>query len=146
MYKTLEFFEKTLMIPAMIESKQNEIRRLKDLARSLSAVDSSSERVSQSRNVQCKYAELINKAADLEAEILDDVQKLIDYQIEVGKVIDRLPKPICRVVMRELYINGLSVKEVAYKLGYTTRSIYGFRKNAVKDCTKFRLLSPENAL
>ena len=135
------FFEKAIMIPELIESKQGEVRRLKALAYSLSAVDNSGERVSASRNIQCKYAELINKAADLEAEILEDTQKLLDYQRKVAKVIDGLSKPIHRLVMRDLYIHGLSVKEVARKRGYSERQIYNFRGQSLKECREFHTIS-----
>ena len=135
------FFEKAIAIPDLIESKQSEAQRLRALAYSLSAIDSSSEYVSSSRNVQCKYAELINKATDLETEILDDAQELIDYQMEVGKVIDKLSDPMCRLIMRDLYIEGLTAKEVARKRGYSERRIYDFRSKSLKECKEFHLIS-----
>ena len=146
MDEVMEFFDRALAIPELIESKQNEIKRIKELAYSLSAIDNSGERVSTSRNTSCKYAELINKAADLEAELLDDVQELMDYQRRVGKVVDKIPEPICRAVMRYLYIDRLPVKEVAKKLNRSTRSIYGLREKSAQYCTKLCLLSPQNSL
>ena len=133
-----EFFEKAIKIPELIESKQNEICRLKKLAYSLTAVNNEGDRVQSSKNIGCKYAELINKAVDLEAEILDDVQKLIDYQKEVSEVIDKLSDPTCRLIMRELYLDGLSVKDVAHKHGYSIRHIYGLRSKSIKECAKLQ--------
>lgn len=141
MDKIVEYFEKAIMIPQLIDSKMAEIKRLKSLAYSLSAVSTEGERVRTSRNTACKYAELINKAADLEAEILDDASEMLDYQREVGKVIDKLSDPTCRLVMRDLYIDGLTAKEVAEHRNYSERRIYGFREIALKECKEFHLIS-----
>ena len=137
----IEFFEKAITIPEMIESKQREIARLKELAYSLSAVNTEGERVQTSKNIDCKYAELINKAVDLEMEILEDASELLDHQREVGKVIDQLSDQTCRLVMRDLYIHGLSVKEVAKKRNYSERRIYGFRAVALEECKEFHTIS-----
>lgn len=137
----IEFFEKALLIPDLIESKQREIGRLKELAYSLAAVSTEGERVKTSKNTACKYAELINKAADLEAEILDDTRDMLDYQREVGKLIDQLSNPVWRLVMRDLYIHGLPVKEVARRRNYSERRIYDFREEALKECKKFHTIS-----
>ena len=142
----IEFFEKALLLPDLIESKQREIKRLKELARSLSAVDTSKERVQSSKNVDCKYAELIHKAVDLELEILDDTSEMLDYLREIGQVIDRLSDPMCRLVMRDLYVDGLSVKEVARRRNYSERRVYQIRDQSLEECKKFRLISLEDAL
>lgn len=141
MEKIIEFFEKAITIPQLIDSKLAEIKRLKSLAYSLSAVSTEGERVQASRNTQCKYAELIDKATDLEAEILDDASEMLDYQREVGKVIDKLSDPMCRLVMRDLYIDGLSAKEVAERRNYSERRIYSFRELSFEECKKFHLIS-----
>jgi hypothetical protein len=146
MDKIVSFFEKALLLPELIESKQGEIKRLKELAYSLAAVNTEGERVSSSKNTACKYAELIVKAADLEAEILDDTQEMLDYQREVGKVIDKLSKPMHKLVMRDLYIYGLSVKEIAVRRNYSERRIYDFREESLKECKEFHLISFEDAI
>jgi hypothetical protein len=137
----IEFFEKAIAIPELIESKQREIKRLKTLAYSLSAVDTSGERVQTSKNIDCKYAELINKAVDLEMEILEDTSEMLDYQREVGRLIDKLSDPTCRLIMRDLYIDGLSVKEVAIRRNYSERRIYSLREESLEECKKFHTIS-----
>jgi hypothetical protein len=137
----IEFFEKALLIPDLIESKQQEIKRIKALAYSLTAVNTEGERVQTSKNTDCKYAELINKATDLEMEILDDTQEMLDYQREVGRVIDGLSNPACRLVMRDLYIHGLSVKETARRRNYSERRVYQLREVSLEECKKFRTIS-----
>jgi DNA-directed RNA polymerase specialized sigma24 family protein len=137
----IEFFEKAIAIPELIESKQREIKRLKTLAYSLSAVNTEGERVQTSRNTQCKYAELINKATDLEIEILDDTSEMLDYQREVGKLIDKLSDPMLKLVMRDLYIDGLTITEVAKRRNYSERRIYSFRDLALEECKKFHTIS-----
>jgi DNA-directed RNA polymerase specialized sigma subunit len=146
MEKIIEFFEKAITIPDLMESKQREIARLKELAYSLSAVDTSGERVQTSRNIDCKYAELINKAADLEMELLEDTSELLDHQREVGRVIDKLSNPVWRVVMRDLYIHGLTVKEIAAKRSYSERRVYQIRGQSLEECKEFHLISEVNAI
>jgi hypothetical protein len=136
-----EFFEKALLLPDLIESKQQEVARVKELAYSLTAINNEGERVSSSKNIACKYAELINKAADLEAEILDDTQEMLDYQREVGRVIDQLSNPIWKLVMRDLYIHGLSAKQVALRRNYSNRRVYQIRDASIEECEKFHTIS-----
>lgn len=143
MDKVKNFFEKAIIIPALIESKQREVKRLKTLAYSLSGVNNEGERVQSSKNTSCKYAELINKAADLENEILEDVQKLLDYQAEVGKVIDKLSNPMCRLIMRDLYIDGLTAKEIARKRNYSESSVYKFRSRSLKECRELQQITKQ---
>lgn len=130
-----KFFEKALLLPELIESKQMEVKRLKELAYSLTAICNDGEKVKSSRNTACKYAELIDRATDLEAEILDDAQEMLDYQREVGKTIDKLSDPMCRLVMRDLYIHGLSAQEIAKRRNYSVRRIYEIREKSLKELT-----------
>ena len=139
----VDYFEDALMTPQLIESKRSEVRRLRYLASSLSGVDTTGERVSSSRDIKCRYAELIDKAVDLENEILEDVNKMLDRQREMGRIIDSLPNPIWKLIMRDLYIDGLSVKKTAKKRKCSEKSVYNYKKQVL---SYLRLLSEGNAL
>lgn len=140
------FFDRVSIIPELIESKTNEIKRLHELAYSLSAVDTSGERVQQSRNIACKYAELIDKAADLELELLDDKIKLLDYQRVAGRAIDQCSMPDWIPVLRDLFIEGLPCKTVARKRHYSERQIQNIKNKFFEECTQFHSISWEKVL
>jgi DNA-directed RNA polymerase specialized sigma24 family protein len=74
-------------------------------------------------------------------EILDDTSEMLDYQREVGKLIDKLSDPMLKLVMRDLYIDGLTITEVAKRRNYSERRIYSFRDLALEECKKFHTIS-----
>lgn len=133
-------FEKLILMRQLIESKQDEVKRLRYLAASLSGVDNTGEKVRSSGNTKCRHAELIDKAVDLENEILEDINRMLDYQREVGEAIDSLPNQMWRLVMRDLYIDGLTAGETAKRRGISIRTVQNYKREIV------HLLSRPNAL
>ena len=122
-------FLRVFITKKLIESKLEEIKRLRELATSISIPDLSKERTSGGNQVQCRFAEIVDKLVDLECEILQEVDDYVEQEKEMRNVINQLPKPEWQLIMHYRYVEGLSFEEIAEELNYSVRQIYNMRKD-----------------
>lgn len=121
-------FLRVILTKKLIESKLEEIKSLRELATSISIPDLSKERTSGGLQVQCRFAEIVDKLVDLESEILQEVDDYVEQEREMRKKINQLPKPEWQLIMQYRYVEGLSYEEIAERLNYSVRQIYNMRK------------------
>lgn len=60
---------------------------------------------------------------DLESEIDREVDHLYNIRGEIWRVLERVGPPMAQLVLTERYLNGLSVKQLADREGYTPHRI-----------------------
>ena len=130
--KNLNILDKCYYLPQLIDSKTEEIKRLRELSTSIPGADPSREFVSGGPQVQCRYAEIINKIVDLESEILDEVNDLLDLQKEARRLINAVEDETERLVLQYYYIDGLTMEEISERIGYGERHTYRIKKAALE--------------
>lgn len=128
----LSILNKCYYLPQLIASKTEEIKRLRELSESISGADPSREFIPGGPQVQCRFAEIIDKVIDLESEILDDINELLDMQKEAHKIIDAVQDDTERLILQYYYIDRLEMDEIASEMGYCPRQAYRIKKNALK--------------
>ena len=113
-----EFLSQPKKLDLLIKNKLIEKRQWHDLALGITA-NMEGERV-QSSGSQQKMADAIGRCIDVEAEIDCLVDKLIDKKKEVIQVIEQLDSPIEYDIMHRLYVQYMTLQEVAdhYKKEY----------------------------
>lgn len=122
-------FMRVVLTRKLIESKLEEIKRLRELATSISIPDLSKERISGGHQVQCRFAEIVDKLIDLESEILQEIEDYVEQEKEMRNIINQLPNPEWKLIMQYRYVEGLCFEEIADRLNYSVRQIYNMRKN-----------------
>ena len=130
-------FLRVILTKKLIESKLEEIKRLRELATSISIPDLSKERTSGGNQVQCRFAEIVDKLVDLESEILQEVDDYIEQEKEMRNTINQLPKPEWQLIMQYRYVEGLSFEEIAERLNYSVRQVYNIRKDIFEYLERF---------
>jgi hypothetical protein len=128
----LSILNKCYYLPQLIASKTEEIKRLRDLSESIPGVDPSREFIPGGPQVQCRFAEIIDKVIDLENEILDDINELLDVQKEAHRIIDAVQDDTERLILQYYYIDRLEMEDIASEIGYSPRQAYRIKKNALK--------------
>lgn len=128
----LSILNKCYYLPKLIASKTEEIKRLRELSISISGADPSREFIPGGPQVQCRFAEIVDKVIDLEGEILDNINELLDVQKEAHKIINAVEDETERLILQYYYIDRLSMEEIAIKIGYCLRHTHRFKKNALK--------------
>ena len=123
---------KCYYLPQLIASKTEEIKRLRDLSESIPGCDPSREFIPGGPQVQCRFAEVIDKVIDLEGEILDEIDELLDLQKEAHEIIQSVQDDTERLILQYYYIDRLGMEEIAMEIGYTLRQTYRIKKKAVE--------------
>lgn len=136
----MNIFDKSIYLHKCIESDLAEIKRLRELAREIPASDPAKEFVAGGFSSGSRFAGLIEKAIDLEAELADAIEEKLEYERELYKLIELLD-PLSSLVLRKRYIEGLTVAEIAESLGLTERRVYDIKSRAVKKCEELRSIS-----
>ena len=122
---------KCYYLPKLIESKTEEIKRLRELSESIPGVDPSREYIPGGTQVQCRFAEIIDKVIDLEGEVLNDIDELLDMQKEAYKIINTLEDDTEKLVLQYYYIDRLRMDDIAAEIGYCTRQAQRIKKKAL---------------
>lgn len=128
----INILNKCYYLPLLIASKTEEIKRLRELSVSISGADPSREFIPGGPQVQCRFAEIIDKVIDLEGEILNDINELLDAQKEAYKIINAVEDETERLVLQYYYIDRLGMDEIASEIGYCLRHAHRIKKNALR--------------
>ena len=128
----ITILNKCYYLPQSIESKTEEIKRLRELSVSIQGADPSREFIPGGNQVQCRFAEIVDKVIDLESELLDDINELVDMQREAYKIINSLEDDTERLVLQYYYIDRMGMNEIAEEIGYCLRHTHRIKKKALK--------------
>jgi DNA-directed RNA polymerase specialized sigma subunit len=127
----MHILEKSYWLPNLINSKTAEITRLRELAMSIPSSNFEQEFVSGGPKVQCRHAELIDKIVDLEAEILEEINELVDCQKEARQIINSIEDPTERMVLQYYYLDRIEMADIAAEMGYSLRQLYRIKAKAL---------------
>lgn len=136
----MNIFDKCIYLHKSIETDLAEIKRLRELAREIPATDPAREFVGGGFSSGSRFANLIEKAIDLETDLADAIEEKLDYEREIYELIDSLD-PLSALVLRKRYIEGLTISQIAEQLELTERRIYDIKSRAVKKCEELRSIS-----
>jgi uncharacterized protein YllA (UPF0747 family) len=128
----LNILIKCYYLPQLIESKTEEIKRLRELSRSIPGGDPSREFIPGGPQVQCRFAEIIDKVIDLEGEILDEINELLDLQKKAHEIINAVQDNTERLILQYYYIDRLSMEEIATEISYTLRQTQRIKKKTLE--------------
>lgn len=136
----MDIFDKYATLDKLIESNMEEIKRLKEMAASIPTIDPSREFISGGPIVQSKFSDLIDKAVDLENELIREIGEYLDAKKELYDILKKI-SPIHALVLRYRYLDRLTYEEIAEKLGCSVRRVYNLKNAAVKECEEFHFIA-----
>lgn len=110
-----EFLSQPKKLDLLIKNKLIEKQQWRDLALGITA-NMEGERVQSSGSKQ-KMADAITKCIDVEAEIDSLVDRLIDTKREVIGVIEQIDSPIEYDILHRIYVQYMTLQEVADHYG-----------------------------
>jgi DNA-directed RNA polymerase specialized sigma24 family protein len=79
--------------------------------------------------------EVWTRLIEAQAELMDEVDRLITLKIEVVNILERLPR-IEYDVLYKIYISHYSVQQVAEMKNYTRQGIYDIKDRALEKLQK----------
>jgi DNA-directed RNA polymerase specialized sigma24 family protein len=112
-----------------IEDKMDEIKRLEALADNISP-HLSEVKVKSTPNPH-RAQEVWARIADMQNELLSDIDDLIDLKKEVKKTLEKLPPSEYDVLYR-FYVIRQSIQLIATKTHYSRQTIYRIKQRGVE--------------
>lgn len=125
-----EYLERAKTIDQERKTKETELNNLRLDAQSLTS-PLWNDKVQTSKNNKSMIN--VDKYADMEAEIRNEIQQLLDLKHEIRGKINQLSKPKHRIVLIEYYVNCKTTKEIVYDKGFSKRQTERLHKNALEE-------------
>lgn len=124
-----EYLERAKTIDQERKTKETEINNLRLDAQSLTS-PLWNDKVQTSKNNKSMIN--VDKYADMEAEIKNEIQQLLDLKHEIRSKINQLSIADHRIFLINYYINCEKSDDIAFAMGYSERQGKRLHKNALK--------------
>ena len=124
-----EYLEQAYRLDLRIQSKQEQINSLNDLATRCTATMTGMPH-SPNRG-SSPMADTVCKIVDLQEAIAADMQTLVDLKADIMHTIDRVQNVEYRLILEKRYITGKTWPEIAIELGYKMRYMFKLHEEAL---------------
>ena len=84
------------------------------------------------RKIDDVYAQLITMKQEIEC----DIKEIIDRKLELSRLINKLPNPKHRTILRMTYINKGTADSICYDLKMSRTTYYRLKKEAISALEK----------
>lgn len=117
-----------------IEDKKERLASFKALAVNIGAVEYSKDRVQGGNSTNAPYENQVMKIVDLEAEIIADIKKLCELQVEISNAVKAVEEKDvdCYLVLSKRYLLMKSWGQIADEMGYSKEHIHRFHRKALR--------------
>jgi len=79
---------------------------------------------------------IIVKIADLQDQIVQDIDRLVDTKLELSQVIKAVDDIDCQLLLEERYLCYKSWEQIAVELGFRVRRVYDIHSAALEKVKK----------
>jgi hypothetical protein len=130
-----QFLNQGFHLNQLIQTNQEELRRLRELAVSIQSPDLSSERV-QTSGRSDRVGDIVAKVVDLEADIQRDLVRYITAQHEIRRLIYAVKDDRLKLILQKCYINFQKWERISEDLDIDLRYVYRLHNQALQEATK----------
>lgn len=121
--RAIDYLNRIKVMDAKIETKTEELERLKTLAEKTTA-SSGGERVQTSGNQQ-KLEDCVIKITQLKSEVNAIIEKFVGYKKEAMEIIDNSCDADCLRLLYKRYFSYMKWEEIAVDMNYTYQWVSG---------------------
>lgn len=126
-----QYLRQAYRLNELINSDLKELAQLKALSTSISSPNLSGMPPSGTKNIEPSFVKCINKIVDLEKIINDEIDKFVELKKEIREVINNVPDPDERLVLRLRYIEFLKWEAVASSMGLSLKQVHRIHASAL---------------
>ena len=109
-----------IALEKLIETKQQEIERLRCKAQTVSGINYSGDRIQNSgSDSMC----IVDKIVMLENTLRQEIENLIDLESDIRKHISRVYNLRYIAILTDKYINHMTFEQIAEKLNITDKTV-----------------------
>ena len=126
-----QYLRQAYRLNELINSDLEELAQLKALSTSISSPNLSGMPPSGTKSTEPSFVKCINKIVDLEKIINDEIDKFVELKKEIREVINNVPDPDERLVLRLRYIEFLKWEAVASSMGLSLKQVHRIHASAL---------------
>lgn len=135
-----EFLSQAFMLDQRINSKLEQVTALRNLAAKATA-SYTTEKVNGPKT-RSPMENAIVKIIDLENQIDAEIDELVDYKVEIFKLISSIKNQSYRMLLEIRYLDNRTWEEVSEIMGYDLRWIYRLHGRALKEADQQLIKNP----
>ena len=125
-----EYLGQAYRLDQRINSKLEQVASLNELA--TKATSTLTGMPKNPNRATSKMADAVAKIVDLQAEINNDIDRLVDLKREIVGVIKTVNNPEYQTLLELRFLCGCKWEEVAIKMGYSIQHTYRMRDRALR--------------
>lgn len=114
-----EYLNQAYRLNELIESSSREVEKLRALATKISSFDTSKTPVQSTKTGDASFTQIVEKIADLEKQINNEIDCYIDLKKEIREVIKQVQNKDEQILLRYVYIEFLTWDEAADKMNFS---------------------------
>ena len=118
-----EYLSQGRWLNQKILNRNDEIRQLRELAETIKATNYEQSIVQTSGKPDAVFASIVEKIADSESELSDEVERYLKFREKIGKEIRQLPEDEEKILLEKRYISFKPWTVIADEMGYVRRHI-----------------------
>lgn len=118
-----------IALEKLIETKQQEIERLRCKAQTVSGINYSGDRI---QNSGCDSMCIVDKIVMLENTLRQEIENLIDLESDIRKHISRVYNLRYIAILTDKYINHMTFEQIAEKLNITDKTVIRWHGDALQ--------------
>jgi DNA-directed RNA polymerase specialized sigma subunit len=133
MTEAKQYLKQAYRLNEMIKSNQEELSSLKELAKSISAIDYSKERVQSSKVTgDANFTNVVEEIVELEKRIGNDIARCIALKSEIRESINQVKDADEKILLRLRYINFKTWDEICNELHVSLRTVHRIHAAALE--------------
>lgn len=118
-----EYLSQGRWLNQKILNRNDEIRQLRELAETIKATNYEQSIVQTSGKPDAVFATIVEKIADSESELSDEVERYLKFREKIGGEIRQLPEDEEKILLEKRYISFKPWTVIADEMGYVRRHI-----------------------
>lgn len=118
-----EYLSQGRWLNQKILNRNDEIRQLRELAETIKATNYEQSIVQTSGKPDAVFASIVEKIADSESELSDEVERYLKFREKIGREIRQLPEDGEKILLEKRYISFKPWTVIANEMGYVRRHI-----------------------
>lgn len=117
----------------LLKIKLKELDYLRELSTSIRSAKWVEDKVQTNSGNEPRFVSTLGKIDDLEKVIDAEMTGMLNLRMEIREVINRVPDPICVLVLQHRYIDCEKWSDIKEKTGMSERYLYNLHERALND-------------
>ena len=126
-----EYLRQAYFLDQRINSDIAEVERLRLMLSGISA-SGFEERYDKNRPIDAPFVRSLEKIWELEKKIDDEIDSLVDLKAQIRDVIESVPDPNERIVLRYRYVNNRTWEQIGDALHADRTTVYRWYSRAIR--------------